>query len=130
MILEPGNIWSGSKTLAAFTNPTELAFRKGNVNKHYPIKFLEVTYDDAEEAYQLNKNQYKNNKINLMYFIVYCKLDQYPILVKIIKKSGGIEFLEKCEHIVYNNSDWEGKGRDSAFIRCLIAAYRSIIEKK
>lgn len=34
-----GNIWSGSKTFAVFTNPTELAYRKGNLKHHYPIVF-------------------------------------------------------------------------------------------
>lgn len=126
-MLTPGNIWSGSKTLAMFTNPTELAFKKGNLKYHYPIEFRGQFYVDAEDVYQKNKNLYiPENRIFLMSMILIEKLKQHDNLFKLLKESGGVSFIEKCDHIVYNNSCWEGKGRESQFIRCLIAAYRNV----
>jgi len=125
MILEPGNIWSGSKTLAAFTNPTELAFKKGNLKKHYPVVVNKIKYPDAEQAYQVLKHK-TNNRIMLMSLILNAKLKQHPELIQDIEDSGGDYFLKNCDHIVYNNSDWEGKGVESLFIRVLMNVYNNI----
>ena len=51
------NIWSGCSIGigAALTNPTELAFRKGNLKNHYPVEFKGRVFRDAEAAYQNHK---------------------------------------------------------------------------
>ena len=121
--MKSGNIWSGDKVRAAFTNPTELAFRKGNIDVHYPVTFGGLNFEDAEEAYQhFKKDQLKDD---LMSLILLSKLQQHPTLTKTIKESGGENWIKECDHIVYGNSPfWEGKGMNSRFIRCLLVAYK------
>ena len=125
--MESGNIWSGDKTRAAFTNPTELAFRKGNIQEHYPVIFHSLDFEDAEHAY--HNFAEKEGKEKLMTEILTAKLKQHSSLVEIIEESGGEDWIKVCDHIVYGNSPyWEGKGTHSRFIRCLLNAYIMVIE--
>lgn len=130
--LEPGNIWSGSKTLAVFTNPTELAFKKGNLKNHYPIVWNDTTYSDVEEAYHDNIPERMCDRVNLITKLIEVKLKTYPIILNTIKANGGVVWLKKCSH--WTNSKrksfqfWEGDGDKSPFIRCLINAFINITE--
>ena len=130
MKLSPGNIWSGNSKLAVFTNPTELAFRKGNLKNHYPITYLGKQYPDSEAAYQAHtrncKADFEKCKAVCVDILI-AKLEQYPALVETIWQSGGIDWIEKCSHIVgaktSNFKRWEGCGGKSAYIDCLAKAY-------
>ena len=126
--LGAGNIWSGSRTLAVFTNPTTLAKRKGNLKHDYPVMFRGKRYVDAEAAYQKVKRAGPWLSVvereRLMVKVIIAKLEQYPLLVETITDSGGLAWLEKCSHVVNGRSSWEGIGRKSGFVRCLIAAYQ------
>lgn len=124
MTLHPGNIWSGSPTLAAFTNPTERAYLKGNLKRRYPVRVGDSTYEDAELAYQRLKS--KPGDTAVMVLILEEKLRQYPGLVDTITESGGSEWIEKCSHRIYGRNWWEGDGLDSPFIFCLWLAYREV----
>ena len=128
--LNPGNIYSGNRKLAVFTNPTELAFRKGNLRHHYPITFNGVVYADAEAAYQKTvygrKDDFDFCKATCVK-VLEAKLKQYPIIFDSIKLSGGLKWIARCEHIVHartsNFKRWEGVGRNSVFINCLYKAF-------
>ena len=90
--LTPGNIFSGSKTLAVLTAPTELAFKKGNLKNHYPVWYNDNLHNDAEAAYQKWAAWCKNNTKNcyaIMADILLARFLTYPVLVATIKKSGG-----------------------------------------
>lgn len=127
--LEPGNIWSGSRRLAVFTNPTELAFRKGNLKHHWPIRFLDQDYSDVEIAYHALKQPWHSfeDLQDMMVDIIVCKFRQHSVIFDSIKLSGGTNWIKKCSH--YTNAwtkafkRWEGKGIESAFILCLLRAY-------
>jgi hypothetical protein len=126
---KPGNIWSGNRELAVLTNPTELAYRKGNLKKHYPIEYPEVNgikYPDVEHAYQEFKDGVED-KWDFMVDLIFIKLETYPEIFKALKESGGVEFLKKCSHHVYGKSWWEGDGEDSPFISALILCYKCLI---
>ncbi|MEG5063066.1 hypothetical protein QUB33_05520 [Microcoleus sp. B3-A4] len=125
--MEGINIWSGSDMGigAALTNPTELAFRKGNIKKRYPVVFRDVNFPDAEAAYQKHKSRDLQESIEIMTEIIVCKLQQHPRLFEEITKRGGVEWLKRCRHIVgVRNSRWEGYGLESNFILCLVFAYQ------
>lgn len=133
------NIYSGSEELdglaATLTNPTELSYKKGNIEKHYPIEFRGSEYPDAEAAFwdhAEDKELSFEEQQKLCAEVITAKLDQYPELVEAIDRQGGAAWLEKCRHSVGARSEkfrrWEGRGRDSAFIRCLIDAYERIKE--
>lgn len=125
------NIWSGSKYVlgAALTNPTHIAVRKGNLAKDMPIVDKNgKTWPNAEYAYKAYKTGNLNQDIAIMTHIIRAKLEQYPWLIKGIEGAGGVAWLETCWHQTGARfSRWEGKGRDSAFIRALIAAYEEVI---
>jgi len=131
MKLCPGNIWSGSKRLAVFTNPTVLARRKGNLKHDYPVTFRNKRYADAEAAYQSVKRSGPwlsfAERECLMVEVIIAKLEQYPILAETIADSGGLTWLERCSHTIGGRSRWEGVGRNSAFIRCLLRAYKEVL---
>lgn len=136
IILKPGNIYSGDRYRAVFTNPTELAFRKGNLKNHWPIMFGGTVYPDAEAAYQHNSRTLKHNYRacrDLVIEILIVKLNQYPVLYQTIVKSGGSKWIEACDHVVNartaNFKRWEGTGVQSDFIRCLMIAFKSIERK-
>lgn len=127
-MFKPGNIWSGNRNLAVLTNPTEIAFRKGNLKRHYPITYHGTIYKDSEAFYQAKTRGIKPDT-ERCYQICHCaillKLRQYPEIFKAIEDSGGIEFLKQCSHVVYNKSSrWEGFGENSGYIRCLISAFK------
>lgn len=130
----PGiNIFSGEPGLGgALTNPTEMAFEKGNIQSHYPVKIGAVVYADAEAAYQKFKTADSHENDELMAYLISEKLRQHPILVKHIQKRGGLPFLKNCSHFTQAKTErfqaWEGQGMDSRFIRNLVAGYR-LLEK-
>ena len=128
--MEGINIWSGSDIGlgAALTNPTELAFLKGKLKNHYPVIFNNQTFVDAEAVYQKFKSDQALENFELMTAILVAKLEQYPRLFGAIERNGGVTWLEKCSHIVgAKNRYWEGKGRSSKFISCLISAYEILV---
>lgn len=131
--IKPGNIWSGSKTLAVFTNPTELAYRKGNLKHHYPIIFNGKKYPDVEEAYQTNKFGSLNERGAFITELIIIKLKTYPIITATIIHNGGIDWLRQCSHWTSAKSKgfkaWEGDGEKSLFIRCLIKAYEVVVNE-
>ena len=134
--LSPGNIWSGNRQLAVFTNPTELAFRKGNLKHHWPLKFLGTIYPDAEAAYKTFKSSWDNFRMlqDVMVDIISCKLQQHLVLLETLKLSGGSKFIKECSHLVFPGCQnrlgrWEGWSLESAFIRCLHDAYIRVNDK-
>jgi len=130
----PGNIHSGTKNgLAVLTNPTVMAKRKGTVRGDFPITIDGKLYEDAEAAYQEIKWKIPNtdkDREDLCTRVIEAKLRQYPQLVEFIRHNGGVTWLSKCSHHVHAQSSgfqyWEGDGFDSAFIRCLIKAYKLV----
>ena len=135
MKIEPGNIWSGDRLRAVFTNPTELAKRKGNLKHSYPVVFRGKSYPDVESVYQSYKlecGKYLSFEElqALMVEAIACKLIQYPILVEVISENGGEDWINGCSHFTGARSKsfqrWEGNGIESAFIRCLLSAYQQV----
>ena len=130
----PGNIHSGTKNgLAVLTNPTVMAKRKGTVRGDFPVTVDGKLYEDAEAAYQEIKWTIPNtdkDREDLCVRVIAAKLEQYPQLVEFIRHNGGVTWLSKCSHHVHAQSSgfqyWEGDGFDSAFIRCLIKAYKLV----
>jgi len=133
-IVPPGNIHSGTKNgLAVLTNPTVMAKRKGTVRGDFPVTIDGKLYEDAEAAYQEIKWTIPNtngDREDLCVRVIEAKLRQYPQLVEFITHNGGVQWLSKCSHHVHAQSSgfqyWEGDGFDSAFIRCLIKAYKLV----
>lgn len=122
---------STNPLLAALTNPTELAVRKGNLKRSYPVtdKTGRV-WSDSEAAYKAFKTGDTPRDERVMVRIITAKLEQHPCLVEEIRGRGGVAFLEQRNHLVgVRGSRWEGKGRDSRFIRCLTAAFETVLEK-
>ena len=114
--------------LAALTNPTERARRKGRLARSYPVvdKTGKV-WPDSEAAYKAFKTGDTPHDERVMVRIIAAKLQQHHELVTRISGRGGVTFLERCDHLVgVKNSRWEGRGRESRFIRCLIAAYEGV----
>ena len=126
------NIYSGSSDglLAALTNPTELAYRKGKLKHHYPITDKNgKTWRDAEAAYQAFKTGNTPRDKQIMTRIIKRKFEQHPKLVEAVRKRGGAEYLKECSHIVGSRrSRWEGVKMQSNFICCLVNAYKAIAE--
>lgn len=126
------NIFSGSSDsfCASLTFPTELAFKKGSISKHFPItdKFGR-TYPDAETAYITHKLRFPKGvkRLNFYIKVAVAKFQQYPELLQGISDRGGVEWLCSCQHKTYAKTArfqwWEGLGRESPFISCLIRAY-------
>ena len=118
--------------LASLTNPTELARKKGKLARSYPV--LDKTgrvWPDSEAAYRVFKTGDTTRDEQVMVRIIRAKLEQHPELVEGITARGGVAFLERCNHLVgVKNSRWEGRGRESRFIRCLIAAYQGVGKKR
>lgn len=127
------NIFSGTKDgplAAVLTNPTELAFVKGKLKKHYPVVWNGIEYPDAEAAYQHNKWKVENSQTArhaLLSGIMEAKLRQHPLILEYVEKAGGIEWLKTCTHYVGSyESYWTGRGMQSGFIRGLIEAIERI----
>lgn len=114
--------------LAALTHPTELARRKGRLARSYPV--VDKTgkrWADSEAAYKAFKTGDTPRDERVMARVIAAKLQQHPDLPEGIKERGGVAFLERCTHLVgVSNSRWEGRGWESRFIRCLIAAYEEV----
>lgn len=136
-LIKPGNIWSGNPNgLAVLTNMTALAKRKGNIKRDYPFVWDDHTYVDLEEAYQTHKRNSKRMSYEdlqkLMIVMLMARFVQQPFLLSFIARNGGVEWLEQCCHIVrartHSFARWEGRGRESAFILCLIKAYDGILK--
>lgn len=131
-IAKPVNIYSGSPDGlgAALTNPTELSHHKGRIVDHYPVTFQGERWPDAEAAYQHHKSstQIGPERETLMSAILQAKLEQHPKLTAAIERRGGSEWIQSCEHTVNRSggSYWEGKGQESAFLRCLSDAYSNV----
>jgi DNA polymerase III epsilon subunit-like protein len=136
----PGiNVYSGTTGLGgALTNPTETAFSKGSIKKHYPVRFRGRLYDDAEAAYKDHKDtgetpeSWVSNQ-SLMVDILVAKLQQYPQLVQAITERGGSAFLRRCTHVTQSKKPkellfWEGHGMESTFLRCLRDAWLQVQE--
>ena len=126
------NIWSGSTELnglgAALTNPTELSFKKGSIKHHYSVVFNNKQFVDAEAAYQTYRTGYLEPDKQIMTAVVKAKLEQHSFLISTIALKGGVTWLETCSHIVgVKGSRWEGIGRKSNFIVCLIEAYTEVV---
>lgn len=134
MKIPPGNIYSGDPLRAVFTNPTELAFKKGSLRQHYPIYYNKVKFVDVEEAYQIIKRispWMSFEKLqDLIVDLIEIKLRTYPLLVQTITESGGDDWILACSHFTYAKTDdfrrWEGTGEESAFICCLLKAYQRL----
>ncbi len=124
--MEGMNISSRSCGLAgALTNPTTIAFRKGNISQQYPVtdKTGKV-WADAEAAYKHYRTGDLAHDMSRMTKIIAAKLTQHPELIVAINKAGGTDWLKTCNHLIgVKDSRWEGIGTESAFIRCLVAAY-------
>jgi Domain of unknown function (DUF4326) len=133
--IAPGiNIFSGSRDMqglgAALTNPTVLSKQKGTIKKDYPVTFRGAVYPDAETAYQALA-QGKVDEL-LMGQIIAAKLMQYPHLLNAINQNGGAQWLEQCQHHTHAKTPtfqaWEGIGRNSIMVRCLIRGYEAALQ--
>jgi hypothetical protein len=131
-ISEGVEISSNAKGLAAaLTNPTELARRKGNLDRSYTVTFEGKTYPDAETAYQELKSAATmddgpNNTYNLMVRIIKAKLEQHPELITQISEQGGSDWILSSTHQPSSkNTVWETGGKNW-FIKALNEAYTSI----
>ncbi|PMB40545.1 hypothetical protein CEN40_22125, partial [Fischerella thermalis CCMEE 5205] len=70
------------------------------------------------------------DEYKLMVEVLHAKLEQHPRLTEAIAKRGGTEWLENCTSITNaQDKQWEGKGKESAFIRALAEAYTNVVEK-
>jgi hypothetical protein len=132
-------ISSNSKGLAgALTNPTEIAKRKGNIDKSYPITYGGTLYKDVEEAYQRLKDKTEARKkpkkedsrnYRLMVDLITAKLNQFPELVDQIKEKGGSEWILNAVHQPTNKGTvWETEGQNW-FIEALNDAFSGIKPK-
>lgn len=129
------NIFSGSRDgnglAAALTNPTVLSRRKGTIQHDYPVSYAGRDWPDAETAYltlaRETSSELRGSLDDLMIGIIVAKLNQHPRLAQRVTQLGGVAFLSQCEHFTGAKTErfrlWEGYGRESRFIRNLIAAY-------
>ncbi|MEI2579958.1 hypothetical protein [Scytonema sp. PRP1] len=154
-ISSPINIGSRSPDPlgAALTNPTVKAKELGNIKGDYPVSFRDnaaapagkygpeaytqdkaagVPFLSAEQVYQHYKQTVPlgEQRVQLMAEIIQAKLEQHPKLFEAITQRGGVAWLENCTHYVTSSRDnyWEGKGKDSPFIRALIEGYSRVLE--
>ena len=124
------NIWSGANDplLAALTNPTELAKKKGKLKYSYPVTDKSgKIWKDAESAYKAFKTGDLGKDMNIMTRIIAAKLQQYPQLVEAIDRRGGMNWILSCSHVIgVKNSRWEGICTNSNFICCLVNAWKIV----
>ncbi len=126
----PLNIFSGAMGLAgALTNPTELARRKGCIDKAYSIRFKGREWVDVETAYHVlaQLDPTEDGRDRLMLELIATKFRQYPDLLSAVEAHGGRDWLMTCTHFTQARSEraqsWEGAGLESRFIRNLVAGY-------
>lgn len=131
--MEGINIYSGEKGLGGkLTNPTELAKYKGCIEKSFPITYQNKRYPDVETAYKILKveGQFEDND-TLMVCLIAQKFQEYPELLQEVQARGGVAFLEECWHFTSAKTasfqSWEGKGRQSRFIRNLIGGFEKAL---
>lgn len=122
------NIFSGEPGLGgALTNPTELARKKGSIQSSYPVVYGGKRYADVETAYTVLKVGAEAIDDRMMTELIAAKFQQYAALREEVRTRGGVSFLESCSHFTHARSSgfqsWEGHGRESRFIRNLIAGY-------
>lgn len=129
------NIFSGSTDgnglAAALTNPTTLSRRRGCVGQDYPVDYVGRRWPDAEAAYltlSAETSSWSRGSLDdLMVDILAAKLRQYPKLASAVQDRGDVAFLDKSEHYTGAKTArfqaYEGFGRESRFIRNLIAVY-------
>ncbi|ACK73998.1 ribonuclease H (plasmid) [Gloeothece citriformis PCC 7424] len=101
--------------------------------KYFSQKADGVPFISAEDAYKYYSKSLNTHeeKEALMTEIIAAKLTQYPKLTVEIHKRGGVEYLERGVYQTKGNSkEWEGVGRESAFIRALIGGYEKAIAQK
>ncbi len=112
----------------ALTNPTALAKRKGNVQHDYSVTLRGRTFSDAEAAFHtLCTDESFARQEAICAEIVEAKLRQHPRLRTAIAARGGLAWLECCSHFTRARTPgfqrWEGAGRESAFLRAVMAGY-------
>lgn len=122
------NIFSGEHGLGgALTNPTEMAKRKGCIDVRYPVTYHSRAYLDVELAYHVLATGNVDSDDELMANLIAQKFLQHQALLETVTGCGGVAFLEQCSHFTNARSasfqSWEGRGRESRFIRNLIAGY-------
>jgi hypothetical protein len=127
---EPINIYSGASGLGgALTNPTELARKKGCIDKAYPVVFRGRRWPDVETAYQVLAGEEPDiaTRDKLMHELIAAKFVQHPDLQAEVAERGGRQWLEQCTHWTGAKSErfqrWEGRGLESRFIRNLAEGY-------
>ena len=83
---------------------------------------------DAEAAYKAYRTGDTPRDERIMVRIIALKLRQHPALAEGITARGGSSYLERCNHLVgVKGSRWEGRSRESRFIRCLISAFETVL---
>ncbi|MEC4815927.1 MAG: putative molybdenum carrier protein, partial [Scytonema sp. PMC 1069.18] len=119
-------------------NPEAAAGRYGvETHNHKPAT---LPYASAEHAFNHQKQLHPTvDEYKLMVQVLQAKLEQHPQLGSAIAKRcgeapnakrGGTEWLENCTNITNaQDKKWEGKGKESAFIRALTEAYNNVVEK-
>lgn len=129
----PINIFSGEKGLGgALTNPTELARRKGGINKQYSLTFKGRLWADVESGYHVLAQERPDeaSRDTLLVEMISAKFRQYPELFAEVESKGGRDWLAQCSHMTGARTEraqsWEGIGMDSRFIRLLVAGYDSV----
>lgn len=133
------NIFSGSRDgnglAAALTNPTEISKRKGTIVQSYPVTIYGHQFPDAETAFFALCKQHRATTDpevdQIMVDLIFSKFQQHLRLFQRVKALGGVSFLEKCRHFTNARTErfqkWEGHGRESRFIRNLIAGYEAAL---
>lgn len=126
------NIFSGEVGLGgALTNPTEMAKRKGCIKARYPITYHGRAYPDVELAYHVLATGDVATDDEMMANLIAQKLLEHPALLAEVASHGGQDFLEACSHFTNARSEgfqsWEGQGRESRFIRNLVAGYNKAL---
>jgi hypothetical protein len=132
-IQPPINIFSGAEGLGgALTNPTELARRKGNLSKMYPVSFGGRHWPDVETAYLTlaQGTSAADARDTLMQELIAAKFRQNPDLRIEVERCGGAEWLATCSHFTNARTEgfqkWEGSGLESRFIRNLVAGFNLV----
>jgi hypothetical protein len=137
---------------ASLTNPTSNIIRtaKGgsnnsldakNIDKAIPVVMDGKVFPSAEHAFFYMEQRAGGDRLDLpgkeaiMAEVIFEKFRQNPELVTLLEKVASesgktpVQWMEEQVHYTGRvrsaNSDWEGAGRDSAFIRSLIAGYET-----
>lgn len=90
-----------------------------------------VAYASAEHAFNHQKQLHPSvDEYQLMVEVLQAKLEQHPRLTEAIAKRGGVNWLENCTSITNaQDQQWQGKGKESAFIQALSEAYIYVVAK-